>query len=92
MRRDGPEHGFDLPDAASAIACGMLARRADCTGGRRVTQTKVREDFGQGRVFGAREAVARGMADRIGTLDDVLAGLASRVPARSRRRSALAFD
>jgi signal peptide peptidase SppA len=55
-------------------------------GGRRVTQTKVREDFGQGRVFGAREAVARGMADRIATLDTVLAGLTQKMPAPSRRR------
>jgi capsid assembly protease len=61
-------------------------------GGRRVSQTKVKEDFGQGRVFGAREAVARGMADRIATLDDVLGGLAQKVPSRSRRRSALVFD
>jgi hypothetical protein len=30
MRRDVREHRFDLPDEASAIACGMLARRAVC--------------------------------------------------------------
>jgi ClpP class serine protease len=60
--------------------------------GRRVTQTKVCEDFGQGRVFGAREAIARGMADRVATLDDVMAGLAQKMAPRARRRSALAFD
>lgn len=64
--------------------------------GRRVTQTKVKEEFGQGRVFGAREAVARGMADRVATLDEVITGLAAKMPApaaaRSRRRSALAFE
>jgi signal peptide peptidase SppA len=60
--------------------------------GRRVAQTKVKEDFGQGRVFGAREAVARGMADRIATLDDILGGLMQKIPARPRRRSALVFD
>jgi hypothetical protein len=27
-RRDGREHGFDLPDGASRKACGRLARRA----------------------------------------------------------------
>jgi ClpP class serine protease len=60
--------------------------------GRRVTQTKVREEFGQGRVFSAREAVARGMADRVATLDQVIAGLAQKMPTRARRRSALAFE
>ena len=29
-RRDAREHGFDLPDGASADACGGLARRAVC--------------------------------------------------------------
>jgi ClpP class serine protease len=33
----------------------------------------VHETFGQGLVFGAKKAVALGMADSIGTLDDVLA-------------------
>jgi ClpP class serine protease len=40
----------------------------------------------------ASEAVARGMADRVATLDDVIAGLAQKIPVRSRRRSALVFD
>ncbi|NEU95059.1 S49 family peptidase [Bradyrhizobium uaiense] len=63
-------------------------------GGRRVTQTKVREEFGQGRMLGAREAVARGMADRIATLDQVIGGMLQQRSPRpsSRRRSALAFD
>jgi capsid assembly protease len=82
-------------------AQGFLQQRANEAGaefiravasGRRVTQTKVREDFGQGRVYGAREAVARGMADRVATLDEVIAGLAQKMPTRSRRRSALAFE
>lgn len=64
--------------------------------GRKVTQTKVREEFGQGRVFGAREAVNRGMVDRIATLDQVIADLAAKMPAPqtrpARRRSALAFE
>ncbi|MGJ5036586.1 S49 family peptidase [Bradyrhizobium sp. HKCCYLRH3059] len=62
--------------------------------GRRVTQAKVKDEFGQGRMFGARDAVARGMADRVATLDQVITGMVSRVPVRSasRRRSALVFD
>ncbi|BCA04190.1 S49 family peptidase [Bradyrhizobium diazoefficiens] len=62
--------------------------------GRRVTQAKVKEEFGQGRVFGAREALARGMADRVATLDQVIGGMVAKMPTRavSRRRSALAFE
>lgn len=40
--------------------------------GRGVPATKVEKDFGQGRMVLAQEAVARGMADRIGTIDQVL--------------------
>ncbi|TIN82639.1 S49 family peptidase [Mesorhizobium sp.] len=85
----------------SEDASGYLQARANEAGadfikavaaGRGVTQTKVKEDFGQGRVFGAREALARGMVDRVASLDDVIAGLVQRMPARSRRRSALAFE
>lgn len=62
-------------------------------GGRKVTQSKVKDEFGQGRVFGAREAMARGMADRVATMSDVIAGMLPKPPSRSaRRRSALAFE
>lgn len=37
-----------------------------------VSETKVREDFGRGRVFHAQEAMKRGMVDRVATLDEVL--------------------
>lgn len=40
--------------------------------GRGTTLTQVRDRFGQGRVYGAEELVARGMADRIGTMEDTL--------------------
>ena len=40
--------------------------------GRRVTPDVVREQFGQGRVFGAKQAKAVGMVDRIGTMDDTV--------------------
>jgi|GEM_PF-7028385 len=64
-------------------------------GGRRVSQTKVREEYGQGRMFGVKDAVSRGMADRVATLDQVIGGMVAQIPlARgvSRRRSALAFE
>lgn len=63
--------------------------------GRGTTQAKVREEFGQGRMFGAREAISRGMADRMATLDQVIGGLVAKGAApraSSRRRSALAFE
>lgn len=62
--------------------------------GRKVTQAKVKDEFGQGRMFGARDALARGMADRIGTLDQVISGMVAKMPTTrtSRRRSALAFE
>ena len=36
---------------------------------------RVRNEFGEGRLVGAREAVRLGMADRIGTLEEVVAQL-----------------
>lgn len=41
--------------------------------GRGVSVKKVNDEFGQGRVFGAKQAVAVGMADRVATLDETLA-------------------
>lgn len=48
--------------------------------------------FGGGRVYGAREAVRRGMADRVETLDEAVRRAASggRAPSSRRRRMALA--
>lgn len=40
--------------------------------GRNTTQTRVREEFGDGGMVLAEAAVKRGMADRVGMLDDVL--------------------
>jgi capsid assembly protease len=42
---------------------------------RGVSETKVQRDFGKGRVFGAEQAVASGMADKISTFDQVLSKL-----------------
>ena len=39
---------------------------------RGVTEAKVRNDFGKGRVFGAEQAVGCGMADKVSTFDQVL--------------------
>ena len=41
--------------------------------GRKMTQTDVRGKLGEGKVFNAQKAKSSGMADSIGTLDEVLA-------------------
>jgi HK97 family phage major capsid protein len=43
--------------------------------GRDVKVSDVKENFGEGRVFGAKEAKQRGMVDRIATLDETLSRL-----------------
>lgn len=45
----------------------------DVARGRGASQTRVREGFGQGGMCDAEEAVKEGMADRVATLDEVLA-------------------
>ena len=45
---------------------------ADVAAGRKVTEAKVRADFGQGAMLSAARAVASGMADRVGTLEGLL--------------------
>lgn len=47
---------------------------------RGVASSKVQEGFGQGRVMGARQAVAMGMADRVATMDEVLQGMMRKMP------------
>lgn len=44
-------------------------------GNRGTSQTAVREGYGQGRSLLAKDAVKSGLADRVGSLDDVLAEL-----------------
>lgn len=46
---------------------------ADVARGRGVKGSEVTARFGQGRVFGAKEAVKLGMADRVATIEQVLA-------------------
>ena len=75
-----------------------LQRRVDAYGrdfvlavakGRGVTPTKVMDEFGQGLVLGARDAVERGLADRVATLSEVLEGLGVTQLGRSNRRAEL---
>jgi signal peptide peptidase SppA len=45
--------------------------------GRGVSDATVRDGYGQGRLLGAEDALAAGMVDSIGTLDDVIGELAT---------------
>lgn len=59
-------------DDAYGMFTKALARQ------RGVPLDTVRNGFGEGRVVGAREAVRLGMADRVATLDDVIATIGRR--------------
>ncbi len=57
--------------------------------GRGVPKADVRRSFGEGRLVGAKDAVALGMADKIATLDDVIA---KAVKARKPKGRAVALE
>ncbi len=67
------------PEARGEIQSKVDAYHAmfvrDVAKGRKVSETRVNSDFGEGRMVTARDAVARGMADRVLTLEQVLARL-----------------
>jgi len=50
---------------------------ADVAKGRRVSAGKVAKDFGEGAVMTAEESVKAGLADRVATLDEVVAKVAN---------------
>lgn len=62
--------------------------------GRRTSPDAVRAGYGEGRVLDAGPSVAAGLADRVATFEETIAGLATGRPAASNRRprrSALPF-
>ncbi len=70
----------ELQKSVDATYADFLAAVAK---GRGATVSEVRQNYGEGRVLMARDAVKAGMADRTGTLDDALkrAGLRRAEPA-----------
>jgi capsid assembly protease len=60
------EHLQEMVDTFGGMFEKAVAR------GRGVSRDEVHSKFGQGRVFDAKTAVKIGMADRVGTLDEVL--------------------
>jgi signal peptide peptidase SppA len=50
---------------------------ADVAKGRKVTAARVHEDYGKGGILTASQALAAGVVDRVGTLDEVVAKMAN---------------
>lgn len=65
-------------DLERRVAAYGRAFEEDVAKGRGVPAAKVRKDFGQGLVFGAPEAVERGLADRVATLEQMIQRAAGR--------------
>jgi len=59
---------------------------------RGITPKEVRENYGQGRSFGAKEAKQRGMADRVASFDETLERLRTGGPSGSVRSVAMALE
>lgn len=59
---------------------------------RGVTAAEVKDGFGQGRMLGARDAVKAGLADRVATMEEMLARLGARKGAANQRARALAVE
>lgn len=64
----------------------------DLAKGRGLPRARVNRDFGEGRMVLAADAVERGMADRVATLDAVLSGLGARGRSRPRRGATATND
>lgn len=58
---------------------------SDVAAGRGISAETVRADYGEGRVFGAKQALAMGMVDRIATLNEAIY---TPTPSRSNRTAA----
>ncbi len=67
---------------------------ADVAAGRKTTPERVMRDYGRGAMVAAQRAVEIGMADRVGTLESLLAGDSGASPRRSgtARRTRVAAD
>ena len=55
---------------------------------RKVSKSHVNSEFGRGRMFYAEEAMAKGMIDQVGSMDDVLDELSRKQRNKNRARAA----
>ncbi len=65
-------------DLEKRVAAYGRAFEEDVAKGRGLTAAAVRKDFGQGLMFGAADAVERGLVDKIATMDEVIRRAAGR--------------
>ncbi|OAO02707.1 hypothetical protein A8B76_05030 [Roseovarius indicus] len=72
---ESPEGKAEMQAIVDAAGADFVASVA---AGRGVSEAQVLDRFGQGLVFSADEAVSRGLADRRGTLEALIAELAGR--------------
>jgi len=71
MSDEGERAAYEMVNHIYAIM------RGDIAGGRRTTAAKVDSDFGKGLLMTAPAALAAGMIDRIGTMDETLKRLST---------------
>jgi signal peptide peptidase SppA len=69
------------PEARAHVQSGVdeagRSFEAAVARGRSVSTTKIQRDFGQGRYYPAKEAVSRGLVDRVATFDQMVTRAAS---------------
>lgn len=73
LKRPDPETDEGRAAIQAEVDAVEMVFMADVAAGRKVGLDKVKADFGRGAMVPAARAVATGMADRIGTLESVLA-------------------
>ncbi len=84
LSQDANDHIQALADREHGNFINAVAR------GRKVSADTVRSDFGKGRTIAADRAVQLGMADKIGSMSDLLGSLRTK-SGTVRRRTAMAF-
>lgn len=66
--------------------------RADVAKGRGITSAQVKANYGEGMVFGAKDAKAAGLIDRIDTLEGTIARLAGKASSRAALRAEADYE
>lgn len=79
-KRLDPDSAEGKAEMQALVDAGGAEFVAAVAANRGVTETEVLDRFGQGLVFDGGAAIGRGMADRRGTLEDLIAELAGRDP------------
>lgn len=76
------DHGTERLQALVDNYYGMFV--SDVAKGRGVPVETVRNGYGEGDVLSAKEAVSEGLADRVGTLDEVMRAMLRSIPTAGR--------